>query len=115
MNVERVEYHAHRKKKGKDADGKEVVSKTLRVDYFGGLNRIASEFIGIEHGGYAQDKAYRWLSRRLPADSFPPASVDAAVAMGRDLLVPKRVMLDTSGKHPSIISYDFKVEEASDG
>lgn len=37
---------------------------TLRVDYFSGLSRIASEWICLEHTGYARRKAEVWWRER---------------------------------------------------
>lgn len=39
---------------------------TLRVDYFSGFLRVASEWVCLEHTGYARAKAERWWMQRNP-------------------------------------------------
>ena len=82
----------------------------MRVTYFGGLNRVASEWVCIEHEGYAGEKAFRWLNRRVGDDGFPPASVDAAITAGRagELKEPDAILVDVAKKYPDIVSYAFE-------
>ena len=44
---------------------------TLRVDYFFGLSRVASEWICLEHTGYARRKAEAWWRERTSRDDAP--------------------------------------------
>lgn len=52
---------------------------TLRVDYFSGLSRIASEWVCLEHpkGSYPQRKAAYWWSQRATTET--PHTVDDAL------------------------------------
>ncbi len=66
-------YYLHEKVKD---DGS--VSCTLRVDYCSGfLHTTKSEWVCIEHDGYAQQKAYHWWTRRSKTPF--PKSVDEAL------------------------------------
>jgi DNA repair protein RadD len=59
--VHDVRYRVHTKR-GAD----ENAPKTMRVDYRLGLDHWQSEYIGIEHDGYARQKAVAWWKRRSP-------------------------------------------------
>lgn len=61
--VRNVWYSRH-VKRGTDADD-DSVPKTLRVQYdLGGLSNYKSEWVCIEHGGYARTKAEHWWGQR---------------------------------------------------
>ncbi len=47
--------------------------KTMRVDYRLGLNHWQSEFVCVEHDGYARQKAVGWWRRRSP-DPVPDSA-----------------------------------------
>lgn len=51
---------------------------TLRVDYFFGLSRVASEWVCLEHTGYARRKAEAWWRERTRHDDAP-RTVDEAL------------------------------------
>jgi DNA repair protein RadD len=55
--------------------------RTVRVDYRVGWQHYVSEWICVEHAGYAREKAQRWWSRRshVPA----PRDADQAVQLAR--------------------------------
>ncbi len=65
-------YSVHTKK---DAD--EAAPKTLRVDYRLGLDYWVSEWICIEHTGWARRKAEQWWKARSP-DPVPDTAQEAA-------------------------------------
>lgn len=74
-----VGYHVHTKR-GADNDA----PKTMRVEYRLGLTHHVSEWICIEHTGYARQKAVAWWEDRSP-DPFPESTqraVDIAEAGG---------------------------------
>lgn len=56
-DVSRVAYSKHLGKSG---------VPTLRVDYFSGFLRVASEWVCLEHTGYARQKAEKWWKQREP-------------------------------------------------
>lgn len=102
MPVTSVRYGLHKKNKSNG------VSRTLRVDYYAGLSKTASEFICIEHSGYAGQKAMRWLKARLSEDEFEllfPLTIEAVLEIKDKIKVPRELLLDTSEKHPKIITH----------
>jgi DNA repair protein RadD len=65
-DVTRVAYSRHVGKSG---------IPTLKVDYFSGFLRVASEWICLEHTGYARQKAVNWYNQRTPNDFGMPVSI----------------------------------------
>jgi DNA repair protein RadD len=77
--VQDIFYSVH-KKRGADDDA----PRTLRVDYKLGFNNYKSEWVCLEHGGYARAKAVAWWKRRSH-DAVPDtaqAAVDIANSGG---------------------------------
>ncbi|TWT51067.1 type I restriction enzyme EcoKI subunit R [Rubripirellula amarantea] len=76
-DVQDIIYRIHRKR---DAD--EDAPRCLRVDYMIGLDHWQSEFICIEHSGYARRKAEAWWSERCldPCPTEVEEALDIAVA-----------------------------------
>ncbi|QDT10696.1 DEAD/DEAH box helicase [Planctomycetes bacterium K23_9] len=74
-DVQDIIYRIHRKR---DAD--EDAPRCLRVDYMIGLERWQSEFICIEHSGYARRKAEAWWRDRCldPCPTNAEAAIDIA-------------------------------------
>ena len=74
-DVQDIIYRVHRKR-----DAGEDAPRCLRVDYMIGLERWQSEFICIEHSGYARRKAEAWWSERCldPCPSNAEEAVDIA-------------------------------------
>ena len=66
--VEDVFYGVHTKR-GASADA----PKTLRVDYRVGWHSYKSEWVCLEHDGYARQKAIAWWRRRSP-DPVPESA-----------------------------------------
>ncbi len=82
---------------------------TLRVDYYCGLRKV-SEYVCLEHQGYARTKAAAWWHAR--SDRSAPASIDDALTMTKDLLVPSRLLVSFAGKYPEIKRVLFDEELA---
>ena len=98
-DITKVTYRKHTK------EGK---PPSMRVDYYSGLNRVASEWVCIEHDGYAKQKAVTWIKARLPENlEIMPASVEALLFVSKSLRVPKTIILDTRGKYDRITRYEF--------
>jgi DNA repair protein RadD len=97
--VTRCAYHHHQ------SAGK---LPTLRVDYYNGFVRVASEWVCLEHSGFPRAKAAAWWARRAPG-SPAPASVSAALEadLGSLLRRPSAITLNTRPKYPEIIGYEF--------
>ena len=72
--VRDVAYFVHRKR---DAD--EDAPRTMRVEYQVGLNEFISEWICVEHTGYAHLKAANWWRQRSPDPV--PESAERAVEL----------------------------------
>lgn len=104
-NVTEVTYGVHYKK-----DWQEGQPRTMRVTYFSGLFRIASEWVCVEHAAYAKNKAFAWWRARSLAEM--PGNADEAVLLANlDVLaVPKSIKVkDVPGtKFKEIVSYDFE-------
>lgn len=71
---------------------------TLRVTYACGLTEV-SEFICLEHKGFARQKAERWWHSR--SNEPVPATIDTALSVisKSGIKEPKRLMLETDGKY----------------
>lgn len=61
--------------------------RTLRVDYRLGLSHWQSEFVCLEHTGYARQKACAWWKRRSP-DPVPDTAAMAADLANAGALAP---------------------------
>jgi DNA repair protein RadD len=80
--VKDVFYSVHRKRgAGDDAP------RTMRVDYKVGFNDFKSEWVCIEHDGYARQKAMAWWKRRSP-EPMPDSAEDAVALAQAGRLAP---------------------------
>jgi len=98
--VTRCAYHRHQ------GVGKLPV---LRVDYYSGFHRVASDWVCIEHQGYPRAKAAAWWFRRAPGVPMPE-TVAAAMELHAldDLLqTPASIRIDTRPKYPEIVGYEW--------
>lgn len=76
-DVHDVVYRVHRKR-----DAEDDAPRCLRVDYMIGLDHWQSEFICIEHSGFARRKAEAWWSERCldPCPEDADEAIDLASA-----------------------------------
>lgn len=74
--ISEVGYAEHRK-----AGAGEDAPRTMRVTYYDGLSAVADEWVCLEHGGIAGERAFSWWSAR--SDDEMPATVDEAARLGR--------------------------------
>lgn len=84
---------------------------TLRVDYFSGFLRVASEWICLEHTGYARQKSAQWWSART--ESAVPETVDLALDATAALRIPAALHIRPAASgsgYPEIVKYDFTEE-----
>jgi DNA repair protein RadD len=84
-------------------------TSSMRVDYFSGLERVASEWVLLSHAGYPRIKAERWWSDRRVAPGIPvdaEAGVQSARAGG--LRKPTALRLAVKGKYVNVIGYSFE-------
>lgn len=105
--VTKVEYARHHKAGSPDS---------LRVDYYSGLRRVCSEWVCIEHTGFAGEKARNWWRLRNP-EGFTacPGAVDQAfdwVNDGFQLKQPTAITINETGKYPELVRHHW--EEPTD-
>lgn len=106
--VSRVEYALH-KKEGKP--------DSLRVEYYDGLRRVASEWVCFEHSGFARAKAEGWWRKRV--DVFAAQRIPANTAEALDYWhqnnrpeqeawrEPVAIRVNETGKFAEIIGYSW--------
>jgi DNA repair protein RadD len=85
------------------------VTDTLRVDYYRGYRRVASEWVCLEHEGFARTKAEQWWKARSPEFTVPHTIADA-LTLADDLLQPTKVALQPDPKNPKytrVVGYEF--------
>lgn len=100
--VSRVDYGIHRKEGSPDS---------LRVDYYAGLRRVASEWVCLSHRGFARAKAENWWMKRT-RNEVPPLNADeTAVRWAQQLAVPHAIRVNESGKYPEIIGYRWQPQQ----
>ena len=76
----------------------------MRVDYHCGLARY-SEWVCLEHGGYAAAKAARWWGQRSPYD--PPMTVSSALADIELLDKPHAIRIRRDGQYWRVVQTRF--------
>jgi DNA repair protein RadD len=101
-DITKVEYHTH-KKEGKP--------DSLRVDYYSGILKTASEWVCFDHTGYAGQKAVAWWLRRSSKDYDYPKSVEEAFKTllfePNCLKKPDRIATRQNGKYTEVRDYEF--------
>ena len=102
-----VRYSIHKKEGSPDS---------LRVDYYSGLRRIASEFVCFEHTGWARAKAERWwlnlFNLAAMVDSVPKTAEQALELLKvGTFLTATKITINENGKYPEIISVSFDKKE----
>lgn len=105
VEVQGVRYYPH-------TGGSGIPS--MRVDYLVGFERFVSEFICVQHTGFAKQKAFEWWRRRTGMPMPDTALEASGVAERSGLLVPSHLNVDFSGKYPKILAYKFASELAKD-
>ncbi len=112
LDVKSVSYSVHTKKYADASD-----PKTLRVNYSINMMRFVSEWVCVEHEGYARHKAERWWGQRnnLNGSRAPcPETATEAVAIAKTALrTPSRIHVQTaSGDFPRVIGYEWASEDS---
>lgn len=103
--VSDVRYQIHRK------DGS---PPSLRVEYYDGLLRVASEWCCLSHTGYARVKAEKWWQQRSKIDAIPGNTEEALEWLDYDaniLRQPAAILVTKNDKYPKIVSYHWQKEE----
>jgi DNA repair protein RadD len=103
QDVRDVEYRRHRKRGAPDS---------LRIDYLVG-SKVVSEWVCVEHSGYAREKAVAWWHQR--GEGPPPDTLDEALARISELRRPAEAVLVRDGKYHRIKRLRFAdaAEEAA--
>lgn len=78
---------------------------SLRVDYRCGL-LLHREWVCIEHGGFAREKAVAWWRRRAPGLPVP-MTVDDALAQTERLRAPAEIAVRPSGRFTEVVDARF--------
>lgn len=98
--VDSVSYSIHSKPGSPDS---------LRVDYHSGLRRVCSEWVCLEHGGFAGEKARAWWARRNPEgyEYRPGSAVQAMewIDSGFELQSPAAIIVNETGKYPELVRH----------
>jgi DNA repair protein RadD len=107
VQVTEVRYYKHDKKEG---------TPSLRVEYFSGLVRAASEWVCLSHAGYPRGKAEVWWQRRSNIDAIP-RNVDEAIEwLDYDqsiLRVPVSITITKNNGYPNIVAHHWEQEIAA--
>ena len=97
-DISRVDYKLHRKEGKPDS---------MRVDYYGGILRVASEWVCFNHVGYARQKAENWWMRR-EKKSMPSGTQEALDWVTfYDIEEPVRIATRKNGKYTEVKDYEF--------
>jgi DNA repair protein RadD len=99
--VTRATYARHKK------DGR---ADSVRVDYWGGMRRVASEWACFEHTGFARAKAERWWQRRAPGPV--PRTVTEALGRIQSIACPRAVVVNEVGRWPEIVRVEWEAADA---
>lgn len=97
--VTSVSYRLHRKPEKTDS---------MRVDYNCGMDTY-SEWICLDHQGFARQKAEGWWKRRAwPGHEVPPRSVEEGLERAEmDLRAPEVIFVKREGKYDRILGARF--------
>lgn len=99
-----ISYSVHTKR-----DAQPGAPQTMRVDYRLGLSHWQSEFICVEHEGYARQKAEAWWSRRSP-DPVPDSAERAVELAEAGALCATHAIVVRSvagERYDRIVDYDL--------
>lgn len=88
---------------------KEGRPDSLRVEYWSGISRVAQEWVCLEHGGYAGERASHWWRRR--SQEPVPRTVTDALARRAELLPTTALVVSMGGKWNEIEGYVFDEPE----
>jgi DNA repair protein RadD len=107
-DVTNVTYSRHVGKSG---------TPTLKVDYFSGFLRVASEWVCLQHSGYAFERAAKWYHQRTPREFRLPGSIDQLLDWidgGFEFAVPTAIHVRPPASKdgfPEITRYEFEPQE----
>jgi DNA repair protein RadD len=88
---------------------------SLRVEYYDGLLKKASEWCCLSHVGFARTKAERWWQQRSKIDAIPGSAQEALEWIEYSdaiLRKPEAIIVTKAEKYPSIVSFHWQKEQA---
>lgn len=99
-DVTNVEYRKHTKEGKPDS---------MRVDYYDGIVRVASEWICFDHVGFARQKAFQWAATRDGKFGNYLTTTDSMIerASSGNFKEPTRIETIKNGKFSQITNYEF--------
>lgn len=102
--VSDVRYSVHHKEGSPDS---------IRVDYYSGLRRVCSEWVCLEHAGFAGGKAQAWWARRAPREYLPGSVAQALewIADGYQLARPTAITVNEAGRFPEIVRHHWETQD----
>jgi DNA repair protein RadD len=79
----------------------------MRVDYYSGLLRVASEWVCFNHVGYPKQKAQDWWLKR--DKMVMPSGTQMALdyLQSRKIIEPVRIATRKNGKYTEVKDYEF--------
>jgi len=96
IDVQKIVYSAHWKEN--------VIFPSLRVDYYTDIASFESEWVCIEHTGFAKNRAIQWIKNRTET---PFKTVQELLDNEDVLRKPKQIIIDKNQKFHKIIGYLF--------
>lgn len=94
FDVDDVAYRLHHKEGSPDS---------MRVDYWSGIKKVASEWVCLEHTGFAGDKARQWWQRWMPGVDYPHRILSAISLCCIHAHRPSQITVNLTGKYPVIL------------
>jgi DNA repair protein RadD len=80
---------------------------SLKVDWYAGLRRVASEWVCLLHSGYAKEKADQWWRDHVGGE-IPATIEDAINRAERDLRLPSEISISLATEYPRIVGRSFE-------
>lgn len=100
FDIDRVEVRRHNSRHEHKPD-------SLKVSYWSGI-RMFSEWVCLEHEGFAGKKARDWWRARSEnPDAAPPETIGEALDLFNDLAVPTHMRIWVNKTRPEILAFDF--------
>ena len=78
---------------------------SLKVSYFSGPIQMFSEWICLEHPGWAGHKAREWWTKRSTTPA--PTTIEDAMKLINTLQSPSHIRVWVNQRHPQIMAHDF--------
>ncbi len=89
--------------------------KSLRMIYTYGARQIVSEFICVEHKGFARGKAEQWWREHVGGECpVTAADADVLLSNSREWKQPARIRLRLGGEWPELIGKQYATDADSE-